>query len=132
MSAPGRSQARIPQRAARSAQGWCNLRAGPLPRANPAARSAQGWCNLRAGPLPSANPAARSVQGRPVNSRTPSPAPTVRCPACGGPSRYAPDNPWRPFCSQRCKLHDLGDWANERFRVAVQDDPDEPPAHPPH
>ena len=57
---------------------------------------------------------------------------TVRCPACGGPSRYAPDNPWRPFCSQRCKLHDLGDWANERFRVAVQDDPDEPPAHPPH
>ncbi|MBS0501618.1 MAG: DNA gyrase inhibitor YacG [Burkholderiaceae bacterium] len=60
-------------------------------------------------------------------------ATTVRCPACGGPSRYAADNPWRPFCSARCKLHDLGDWANERFRVPAQDDtPDDatpPPAN---
>ena len=59
---------------------------------------------------------------------------TVPCPACGGPSRYAPDNPGRPFCSQRCKLHDLGDWANERFRVEAQDGgdaPTEPPADPP-
>ena len=58
------------------------------------------------------------------------PARTVRCPACGGPSRYAPDNPWRPFCSQRCKLHDLGDWANERFRVQAQDADDPSPAPP--
>lgn len=46
---------------------------------------------------------------------------TVRCPACGGPSVYAPDNPHRPFCSERCKLHDLGAWASESFRVEVQE-----------
>jgi endogenous inhibitor of DNA gyrase (YacG/DUF329 family) len=48
----------------------------------------------------------------------PAPRPrTVRCPACGGPSLYTPENRFRPFCSERCKLHDLGAWANERFRV---------------
>jgi endogenous inhibitor of DNA gyrase (YacG/DUF329 family) len=46
---------------------------------------------------------------------------TVRCPACGGPSLYEPANRWRPFCSQRCKLQDLGDWASERFRVEVRE-----------
>lgn len=46
---------------------------------------------------------------------------TVRCPACGGPSLYTPENPFRPFCSERCKLHDLGAWANESFRVEVQE-----------
>ncbi len=55
---------------------------------------------------------------------------TVRCPACGGPSLYAPENPYRPFCSERCKLHDLGAWASESFRVEVQEDdgaqPDDP------
>jgi endogenous inhibitor of DNA gyrase (YacG/DUF329 family) len=50
------------------------------------------------------------------------PARTVRCPACGGPSLYAPENAFRPFCSQRCKLHDLGAWANESFRVEVEPD----------
>ena len=47
---------------------------------------------------------------------------TVRCPACGGPSVYAPENRYRPFCSVRCKLHDLGAWASESFRVEVQED----------
>jgi len=42
---------------------------------------------------------------------------TVTCPTCSGPSRYAPDNPWRPFCSERCKRIDLGAWASEQFRV---------------
>lgn len=45
------------------------------------------------------------------------PARTVKCPACGGPSRYAPDNPYRPFCCERCKNLDLGAWASEEFRV---------------
>lgn len=46
------------------------------------------------------------------------PAPRlVKCPACGGPSRYASDNPWRPFCSERCRRIDLGAWASERYRV---------------
>lgn len=42
----------------------------------------------------------------------------VRCPACGGDSLFAPINPWRPFCSQRCKQVDFGAWASEEFRVA--------------
>jgi endogenous inhibitor of DNA gyrase (YacG/DUF329 family) len=41
----------------------------------------------------------------------------VRCPGCGGPSLYVPENPWRPFCSERCKNHDFGAWASERYRV---------------
>lgn len=49
---------------------------------------------------------------------------TVTCPACGGPSRYAPDNPWRPFCGERCKQHDLGAWASETFRVPDPTPPD--------
>lgn len=42
---------------------------------------------------------------------------TVTCPACQGPSLYAPTNRYRPFCSERCKQRDLGAWANEDFRV---------------
>jgi len=26
-------------------------------------------------------------------------------------------NPFRPFCSERCRLHDLGNWASERYHV---------------
>lgn len=41
----------------------------------------------------------------------------VRCPSCGGDSVFAPSNPWRPFCSERCRQIDLGAWASESFRV---------------
>jgi uncharacterized protein len=43
--------------------------------------------------------------------------PVVACPTCKGPSRFAPSNPWRPFCSERCRTVDLGAWASEQFRV---------------
>jgi hypothetical protein len=52
---------------------------------------------------------------------------TVRCPACGGPSIYAPSNPFRPFCSERCKNMDLGAWASESFRVPDDSPPDDLP-----
>ena len=42
---------------------------------------------------------------------------TVPCPRCGTLAPYAPENPWRPFCSQRCKVIDLGAWANEDYRI---------------
>jgi endogenous inhibitor of DNA gyrase (YacG/DUF329 family) len=32
---------------------------------------------------------------------------------------------WRPFCSERCKLADLGRWLSEDYRVP--DEPAEPP-----
>lgn len=41
----------------------------------------------------------------------------VRCPGCGDLCDYGPHNPSRPFCSPRCKLGDLGAWAEERYRV---------------
>ena len=44
----------------------------------------------------------------------------IKCPACGFDTRYAAENPYRPFCSARCKGHDFGAWANENFRVLVQ------------
>ena len=50
---------------------------------------------------------------------------TVRCPGCGGDSRYAADNPNRPFCSARCKHMDFGAWANEQFRVEADAPPDD-------
>ena len=34
---------------------------------------------------------------------------------------FGPQNKWRPFCSERCKTLDLGDWAAERYRVATEE-----------
>lgn len=42
----------------------------------------------------------------------------VSCPSCGVKSVWDAQNKYRPFCSERCKLIDLGQWANERYRVA--------------
>ena len=50
---------------------------------------------------------------------------TVPCPRCGAQAPYAPENPWRPFCTERCRVIDLGNWASEAYRVPV---PIEPPA----
>ena len=44
---------------------------------------------------------------------------TVPCPRCGAQAPYAPENPWRPFCSERCRIIDLGNWASEAYRVPV-------------
>lgn len=45
-------------------------------------------------------------------------APLVSCPSCGTEVRWDKRNKYRPFCSERCKLVDLGQWAAERYRVA--------------
>ncbi|MCS6817844.1 MAG: DNA gyrase inhibitor YacG [Blastocatellia bacterium] len=41
----------------------------------------------------------------------------VRCPCCGKRVPWE-SNPFRPFCSERCKLIDLGMWASEAYRIA--------------
>jgi uncharacterized protein len=41
----------------------------------------------------------------------------VNCPECGKPAHYHPSNPDRPFCSTRCRLIDLGEWADEGHRI---------------
>lgn len=42
----------------------------------------------------------------------------VNCPQCGRRIPYSTNNPFRPFCSERCKLIDLGAWASEEHKVA--------------
>ncbi|EIW88960.1 hypothetical protein AGRI_09240 [Alishewanella agri BL06] len=43
---------------------------------------------------------------------------TVKCPTCEKTVVWAAESPFRPFCSERCKLIDLGDWAAENHRIA--------------
>ncbi|MCL4536400.1 MAG: DNA gyrase inhibitor YacG [Nitrospirae bacterium] len=40
----------------------------------------------------------------------------VTCPVCKKKTTWE-ENPWRPFCSERCKLIDLGKWASEEYKV---------------
>ena len=42
----------------------------------------------------------------------------VRCPACGKPALWV-DNPWRPFCSERCKNGDLAAWASGDYAIPM-------------
>jgi uncharacterized protein len=51
-------------------------------------------------------------------TQPPRDARAVACPACGKTALYAPSNPHRPFCSERCRVRDLGAWASETFRIA--------------
>ncbi len=37
----------------------------------------------------------------------------VKCPTCSRYVEWVQENIYRPFCSERCKLIDLGEWANE-------------------
>lgn len=54
----------------------------------------------------------------------------VVCPTCKGDSVYGAENPFRPFCSERCKHIDFGAWADEGFRVPANPEPDEPSPGP--
>ena len=40
----------------------------------------------------------------------------MKCPTCNKRIEWD-DNPFRPFCSERCKLIDLGRWVSEEYRV---------------
>ena len=57
---------------------------------------------------------------------------TVFCPQCGKPVEWGLQSRYRPFCSERCKLIDLGEWATERYRIPDETskegtEPDEAP-----
>ena len=39
------------------------------------------------------------------------------CPVCKKESIWE-GNPFRPFCSERCRLADLGKWAAEEYRIS--------------
>ena len=51
----------------------------------------------------------------------------VTCPQCRRPSPWTAENRFRPFCSERCKMIDLGQWANEGYRIAAEHGPDVDP-----
>ncbi|MGH7865152.1 MAG: DNA gyrase inhibitor YacG [Candidatus Binataceae bacterium] len=42
----------------------------------------------------------------------------MRCPNCRKPTDTTRANPYRPFCSERCQVTDLGTWAGEGYRIA--------------
>ena len=48
------------------------------------------------------------------------------CPTCAKPVKPREDNPRFPFCSERCRMADLGRWLNEEYRIPVvdKDEPD--------
>jgi len=48
---------------------------------------------------------------------------TVDCPQCGKAVAWQQDQQWKPFCSERCKLIDLGDWASENHSIKGEDLP---------
>ncbi len=44
----------------------------------------------------------------------------VACPNCDKPSAWTDENPYRPFCCERCKMVDLGDWFEERHTITEE------------
>jgi endogenous inhibitor of DNA gyrase (YacG/DUF329 family) len=61
---------------------------------------------------------------RMTDDRSPDAPRLVACPTCANPVEWSARSRYRPFCSERCKLIDLGAWATERYRVP--DDPSDP------
>jgi len=43
----------------------------------------------------------------------------IICPICKNTTTWE-ENPWRPFCSERCKLIDLGKWVSEEYKIPVK------------
>ena len=55
----------------------------------------------------------------------------VVCPTCGKYVEWRQENAFRPFCGERCKLIDLGAWANESYKVPVENTEFEQGGHRP-
>ena len=51
----------------------------------------------------------------------------VACPACSRKVAYDRNNPYRPFCSERCKTTDLGAWASDAYLIEGSPVEDEHP-----
>lgn len=54
----------------------------------------------------------------------------VKCPTCGRPVEWSEASPYRPFCSERCRLIDLGAWLSEERKISGEAETtrEEPPA----
>jgi hypothetical protein len=52
----------------------------------------------------------------------------VACPTCSAAVSWTAENRWKPFCSERCKMIDLGQWATEKYRMpAEEQEPEDTP-----
>ncbi|MDJ0861167.1 MAG: DNA gyrase inhibitor YacG [Gammaproteobacteria bacterium] len=65
-------------------------------------------------------------------------AQTVDCPTCGRPVEWTTEQRWRPFCSERCRIIDLGAWVDGSHRIPSADETGDgssdsrlPPGEPP-
>ncbi len=47
------------------------------------------------------------------------------CPVCGEPLPPRDQNPTFPFCSETCRIVDLGNWLDERYRIPAREEEDE-------
>lgn len=59
----------------------------------------------------------------------------VACPTCKRETEWSADAPYRPFCSERCRLIDLGAWLSEEHAIPGEELPreiDEEANSPPH
>ncbi len=62
--------------------------------------------------------------------KPPSKPPVVACPTCGTAVSWTAASRWKPFCSERCKMIDLGQWATEKYRVPAEEPEPEDGAPP--
>ena len=42
----------------------------------------------------------------------------IKCPECKVETEWSKDNEFRPFCSKRCYMKDLGSWASGKHKIA--------------
>ncbi|MDP8984754.1 MAG: DNA gyrase inhibitor YacG [Pseudomonadota bacterium] len=51
-------------------------------------------------------------------------ATVVKCPTCRRPVEWSAESPYRPFCSDRCRLIDLGAWLTEQRKIPDEGGPE--------
>jgi len=44
----------------------------------------------------------------------------VKCPTCQKQVEWSETSTYRPFCSDRCRLIDLGEWASEKHAIPAE------------
>ncbi|HSN18378.1 MAG TPA: DNA gyrase inhibitor YacG [Gammaproteobacteria bacterium] len=49
----------------------------------------------------------------------------VECPHCGKSVPWTDASKWKPFCSERCRMIDLGDWLSEKNAIASEETTDQ-------
>lgn len=47
----------------------------------------------------------------------------MKCPHCQKDSSFEKENTYRPFCSEKCKMIDLGEWFEENYKVPSEENP---------